>query len=170
MNKTGILISGVICLVAAGAVAATTLSLGSAVGAEAAGMRTASAMLGGHGGRHGNRVRHVCSPMRGEKLEQGISFVENFMNFTMPQQQAWEGLAQALRAGEQTVGDACATMKDGLMPVTATEKLALLETVLSAGLDIVVTVRPAFDKFYGTLNEKQQKSLDDLLSRRHHRG
>ena len=40
MNKTGILISGVIGLVAVGAVAATTLSLGSAVGAEAAGMRT----------------------------------------------------------------------------------------------------------------------------------
>jgi hypothetical protein len=170
MNKTGILISGVIGLVAVGAVAATTLSLSSAVGAEVAGMRTASAMQGGHGWRHGNRMRHICSPMRGEKLGQGISFVEAFMNFTTPQQQAWEGLAQALRAGEQRVGDACGTMKDGQMPVTATEKLALVETVLSAGLDIVVTVRPAFDKFYGTLNDKQQKSLDDLLSRRHHRG
>ena len=170
MNKTGILISGVIGLVAVGAVAATTLSLSSTVGAEVAGMRTASAMQGGYGWRHGNRMRHICSAMGGEKLEQGISFVEAFMNLTTPQQQAWEGLAQALRAGEQRVGDACGTMKDGQMPVTATEKLALVETVLSAGLDIVVTMRPAFYKFYGTLNDKQQKSLDDLLSRRHHRG
>lgn len=171
MGKKGILISGFIGLVAVAGVAATTFSISSAVNAEGAELRSVSAMMGGgHVWRHRNRIQHVCSGMRSEKLEQAITFVENFMNFTTPQQQAWTGLAQALRGGDQRVGEACATLKDGKIPDTAMEKLAMVETMLSAGLDIVVTVRPAFDKFYGTLNEQQQKSLDDLLSRRHHRG
>ncbi len=169
MSKLGILISSAIGLVAVAGVAATTLSLG-AVTMAAAETTAASSMFGRHHGwRHGgNRIARICSPARGEKVEHGIVFVENFMNFTTPQQQAWDGLAQAVRAGNARVDEACATLKDGKMPTSATEKFAMAETVLSAGLDIVMKVRPAFDQFYKTLNSKQQKSLDDLLSRRHH--
>ena len=170
MSKKGILISSAIGLVAIAAVAATTFSLGAATSAFAE-TKTASSMFAGHHGwRHGGkRIAHICSPARSQKIEHGISFVENFMNFTTPQQQAWNGLAQALRAGDGRVEEACSTLKDGEMPKSATAKFAMVETVLSAGLDIVLKVRPAFDKFYDTLNTKQQKSLDDLLSRRHHR-
>jgi len=166
MSTKGILISGAVGLVAVAAIAATTLSLGAATMAEAAG---AGSMFGRHhGGRHGNRIAMICSPARSEKVEHAISFVENFMNFTTPQQQAWTPLAQALRKGDGHVAKACATLKDGKMPTTASGKFAMMETVLSTGLEIVTEVRPAFDKFYNTLNTKQQKSLDDLLSRRHH--
>ncbi len=166
MIKKGIVISGVIGAVAIAIVAATTVSLSSTISAEAAEMRAVTAAFGGHHGRrHGHRLAHMCSDRRSEKVEHAIDFVENFMNFTTPQQQAWSELAQSLRDGDVRVGEACASLKDGKMPITATEKFALLETVLSAGLDIVVKVRPAFDRFYSTLNTKQQKSLDDLLSR-----
>ncbi len=174
MKTKGILISGAIGLVAAAAVAATTLSISGAAGSEGKQMGAASSMFGGghhgwrHGGRHGGRgVAHLCGMVRGEKVEQAISFVDNFMTFTPPQQQAWDKLAQALRASDDRVGAACATLKDGKAPQGASAKLAMVESFLTAGLDVVRRVRPAFDGFYDTLNDKQRKSLDDLLSRRH---
>lgn len=168
MSKTVILISSAIGLVALAAIAATTLSIGSAT-VVAAETKAASVMFGRHHGRRhgGNHIAHICSPARGEKVEQGISFVENFMTFTAPQQQAWDGLAVAIRSGNDRVDEACSTLKDGRLPQSATGKFAMMETVLGAGLEIVTKVRPAFDRFYNTLNSKQRKSLDDLLSRRH---
>lgn len=175
MNTKGILISGAIGLLAVAAIAATTVSLGSGVSAKGAETSTASALFGrghhgwGHGGGRGGRgLAHLCGPVRGEKVEHAISFVDNFMTFTSPQQQAWEGLAGALRAADDRVGLACEGIKDGKPPQSATAKLAMAERFLSAGLDVVQQVRPAFDRFYGTLSDKQQKSLDDLLSRRRH--
>ena len=174
MKIKGILISSAIGLLAVSAVAATTLSLGSAVSAKGAETDAASAMFGGghHGWRHGGGrggMAHFCGPARGKKLEQAISFVDNFMTFTTPQQQAWKELAGALRTGNERVGVACGTLKDGKPPQSATGKLAMAESFLTAGLNVVQQVRPAFDRFYGTLNDKQRKSLDDLLSRRHRR-
>lgn len=173
MQTKGILISGAIGLVAAAAVAATTLSISSASESEGVKSGAASGMFAGghhgwrHGGKHGGRgMAHLCGAVRGEKVEHAISFVDNFMSFTTPQQQAWDELADALRAGDKRVGAACATLKDGKPPEGATAKLAMAESFLSAGLEVVQKVRPAFDRFYGTLNDKQRKALDDLLSRR----
>jgi hypothetical protein len=35
------------------------------------------------------------------------------------------------------------------------------------GLEVVQEVRPAFDRFYGTLSEDQKQALDQLINRRH---
>lgn len=170
MNTKALLISGAVGLVAIAAVTATTLSIGSATENQGTHVGMASAMFAGghHGGRRGGRgMAHLCGMARGEKVEHAISFVENFMSFTGPQQQAWEELAQAVRGGNEKVGEACAELKDGQPPRTAMAKLAMVETFLTTGLDVVQQVRPAFDQFYATLNDKQQKALDDLMSRRH---
>jgi|SaaInl7_135m_RNA_FD_contig_61_1034557_length_1290_multi_21_in_0_out_0_1 hypothetical protein len=176
MKTKGILISSVIGLAAVGAIAATSLSLGSAAHATGSGGHGMSKMFGGghhgmgQGGMGGGRgMAHLCGPARSEKVEHAISFVDDFMTFSGPQKQAWDNLAGALRAGDEKVGAACATFKDGKPPQSATGKLGMAESFLTAGLAVVQQVRPAFDRFYDTLNEKQQKSLDDLLSRRHHR-
>lgn len=176
MKTKGILISSAIGLAAVGAVAATSLSLVSAANATGSERHAASGMSGGghhgwgHGGMRGGRgMAHLCGPTRGEKVAQAISFVDNFMNFTGPQQKAWEELAVALRAGDEKVGEACETLTDGKAPHGAMGKLSMAESFLTAGLNVVQQVRPAFDRFYATLNEMQQKALDDLLSRRHHR-
>ncbi len=176
MKTKGILISSAIGLAAVGAVAATSLSLGSAANATGSERHAASGMSGGghhgwgHGGMRGGRgMAHLCGPARSEKVEHAISFVDNFMTFSGPQKEAWEELAGALRAGDKKVGEACETLKDGKPPQNAMGKMSMAESFLTAGLNVVQQVRPAFDRFYGTLNEKQQKSLDELLSRRHHR-
>ncbi|MDA1099443.1 MAG: Spy/CpxP family protein refolding chaperone [Proteobacteria bacterium] len=174
MNTKSIFISGAVGLVAVAAVVATTLSLGSTVSAKGTEASAASGLFGGdhhgwgHGGGRGGRgMAHLCGPARGEKIAHAISFVDNFLTFTSPQQKAWEELAEALRAGDARIGVACEAFKDGKPPQSATAKLAMAESFLAAGLDVVQQVRPAFDRFYATLNDKQRKSLNDLLSRRH---
>lgn len=39
--------------------------------------------------------------------------------------------------------------------------------MLGAGLDVVRTVRPAFDDFYAVLGPDQRAALDRLIERRH---
>ena len=117
-----------------------------------------------HGGGHG--MMRVCGPQRSEKLEDGIGFVEAFFSFNAEQKTAWTGLASALRDGSEAIGKHCEAMKDGKRETTATGKLARVETMLTAGLEVVQKVRPAFDRFYATLDEKQQAALNKIIDRR----
>ena len=130
---------------------------------------SAAAASGGHhrykrGGRHGMRM--VCSDRRAEKLEDVIGFTEAFFSFNAPQKTAWNGLATALRGGSDAIGKHCDAMKADDGRKSATGKLAQMETMLTAGLEVVQKVRPAFDTVYGTLDEKQQAALDKLIQRR----
>ena len=174
MNRKIAFISAGVGVVAVAAVAATSLSLSPDLGLHAAEASAASAMFGatpagwGHGwrGKHGRGMARLCGEDRGEHLDHMISFVENFMSFTPPQRAAWDDLATALRTGSERVGTACGELKGFDRPHGATEKPALAETLLRTGLDVVVEVRPAFDAFYGTLDDKQKKALDELTSHR----
>lgn len=115
------------------------------------------------GGRHGMRM--ICSDRRAEKVEDAIGFAEAFFTFRGEQKVAWDGLAAALREGSATIGKHCEAMKAEGRQKTATGKFARMETMLTAGLEVVKTVRPAFDKLYATLDEKQQAALDKMISR-----
>jgi|GEM_PF-1030191 len=174
--KTAV-IAGCAGLVAVGMVAATTLSLGNQDGAIAAEAATAG-FAGFHNGfhkagwgRHGRRggLAMMCSEARGERVEEMIAFVENFMAFTPEQRTAWDELAGAVRDGNTEFDQACDQVKDLRDEEAAPARLELVEAFMSTGLDVMRRVRPAFDRFYGTLNETQQKALDDLMRHRRHR-
>jgi LTXXQ motif family protein len=156
----------VLLLVAAGlgglAIAA---GLGAAEGFNAGGYR--------HGWHHGGErggpmLGRLCSDRREDWLDGRIDLVESFVEFTPEQQPAWAALTVALRAGSERVGAACAELS-GTEPGGAGARLARLETMLQAGLDVVHTVRPAFDDFYARLDDDQRAAVDRLLER-HHRG
>jgi hypothetical protein len=117
------------------------------------------------GGRHGG-MRMMCSDRRTEKLDDIIGFTEAFFSFNADQKVAWDGLAAALRDGSDTIGKQCAALKEDGKPLTATDKFARMETMLTAGLQIVQKVRPAFDKLYVTLDKEQQAAIDKLIQRR----
>lgn len=122
----------------------------------------AAASQGGHRDRRG--LHRICSDSRSQKLEGGIEFVEAFFSFNDEQRPAWDALAAALRKGSDAIGRHCATL--GERPSTAPGKLAVLETAMTAGLEVVREVRPAFERFYGTLNEDQRAAIDRLVERR----
>lgn len=119
-------------------------------------------------GRHRGFTR-ICGEQRDERLDDAIEFADAFLRLEPAQTQAWNGLTAALRAGSARIGETCDTVKAGEWPAKAPEKLALAETITTTGLDILREVRPAFDAFYATLDDKQKAALDGLLDRRGHR-
>ncbi|MDX1540727.1 MAG: Spy/CpxP family protein refolding chaperone [Geminicoccaceae bacterium] len=125
----------------------------------------AAHFAGGHHGRgHGMMMGRMCSDQRAEWLDERIAVVESFVDFTPEQEPAWSALKESVRDGSERVGEACASLEgaeDG--PVG---RLARMETMLAAGLDVVQGVRPAFEDFYAVLDEDQQAALDRLIERR----
>ena len=129
----------------------------------------ASAHYRGWGHHRGRGFDRICSDQRAERLENGIEFADAFLRLEPSQTEAWNKLTASLRAGSDRVGKACETLQSGGWPEKAPEKLAALETVMTAGLDIVKEVRPSFDAFYATLDDKQKAALDSVLERHRRR-
>jgi hypothetical protein len=121
------------------------------------------------GGGHGRGLERLCSTQRDEKLENGLTFVESFVDFKPEQAQAWTELATALRAGSASIGQTCGELGSLTIPAHAPDKLALVETLLTKGVAVLGQVRPAFATFYETLDDDQKQAIDRLTSRRHGR-
>lgn len=120
-----------------------------------------------HGWRrgHGRGLARICGEHRDERLETMVEFADAFLKLEPSQTQAWNGLTAALRAGSARIGETCATLNAGDWPTKAPEKLVAVETIAAAGLGILRDVRPAFDAFYATLDDKQKAALDGLFDR-----
>lgn len=131
------------------------------------------ALAGDHRGGHhfrGRGLGQVCSDARSQKVEDVIGFVDAFFMFTPEQAAAWDELVAAVRGGDSKIGTHCGTLKDAGRPSTAPERLALMRTLLAAGLDLVETVYPPFDRFYSSLDAEQQEAIDKLFTWRGMRG
>jgi len=120
----------------------------------------------GYGGPPVGAMFGHCGGAQQERVDHMLGFVEGMMNFTPEQEGAWAGLAGAVRNGSQRMAETCETVAKGQEPETAPEKLAVLEAMLSARLDMLKEVRVAFDSFYATLSDKQREALDDMMKRR----
>lgn len=157
-------------MIGAGAVTMRPSLAGNAVGT----MAKHAGFSGWHGGRHGGRhargMAMVCGDYRDQKLEAAVGFVEGFVGFDANQQAAWKELSAALRDASKSVGGACDRILPADGDATAPQKLAKVQLVIETGLATVKRVRPAFDALYATLNDKQKKALDGLMSHRHHGG
>ncbi len=132
-----------------------------------------AALAGDHRGGHHFRGRglwQVCSDARSQKVEDVIGFVDAFFMFTPEQATAWDELVAAVRGGDSQIDTHCGTLKNAGRPSTAPERLALMRTLLAAGLDLVETVYPPFDRFYSSLDAQQQEAIDKLLTWRGMRG
>ena len=169
MNTRKILIgSGVAAAVLSGAVFAWSTIWPTAPG-YAAGVVARQVDFAGHGGwhrGHGRGMAMICTDRRDRRIEDGLAFVEGFVNFTPDQTTAWSELTQAIRAGSATIGEKCQEMENTDTALSAPDRLARVETLATTGLAILQRIRPAFDRFHATLSDKQKKALDGLMS--HH--
>jgi hypothetical protein len=98
-------------------------------------------------------------------MQRQIGVIEGLMEFTPAQKTAWAELKTAIDSGKETFKKACEARKDGDKPKNAIERFNRHEEAMSTRLAVMKTVKPAFEKFYGTLNEKQQKTVDDMFTR-----
>jgi hypothetical protein len=125
-----------------------------------------------HGGRHwgggawGGPHGGFCAAARSERVEDMLGMVESFVTFTPEQAPAWAGLRDAVRAGSQRFDATCASLREAGEPGDPPARLARLELMLSAGLETLREVRPAFDAFYATLDERQKAAIDRLIAHR----
>ncbi|MCG8546939.1 MAG: Spy/CpxP family protein refolding chaperone [Alphaproteobacteria bacterium] len=140
-------------------------------GLEAAAPAFAGAVHKAHFRGKGGKARKAgfCGKYRGARMERMFGIVEGLMEFNAEQQSAWDNLKTAATDGQEKVEKSCEALKAEDKPRTAPARLDRMQQMLSARLSALQTVRPAFEKFYGTLSEKQQKAIDDLFSRRHGR-
>lgn len=121
---------------------------------------------GHRGGPRGDR----CERGAGGPMERQLGLIEGLMDLSQDQQTALAELKDTLKTGRETMKKACEARKDAGRPKTALEGMNRFEESMSSRLTVMRTVKPAFEKFYGTLSEKQQKAVDDLFTRRGHHG
>jgi hypothetical protein len=117
--------------------------------------------------RRGHGSGFIAAAGDAQTIERLIGFVEGFMSFSEPQQNAWNTLAAVLREQSAHIQQALAAadttgQNDGAPSAAAT--LLRLERMLSSTLEAVGRIRPVFENFYATLDEKQQKALDEYLT------
>lgn len=172
-------------LLAGGAIAAmtaaTAVSVSAAPGDGATGSNPAFAQRPYHGqlhkvrgerdgwrhhgwGRHGPR-RGYCGPRAGGFMERRMDVIQGLMEFTPPQKTAWNDLKSAIKSGQETLQKACDARKDQKRPTNAVERFSRIEQSMSTRLEVMHKVKPAFEKFYGSLSKKQQKAIDDMFAR-----
>jgi len=167
-------------LLAGGAIAAATALSAAAVTAAPAGNGPAGAEPGkgkphhsyqkAHGERHGWREHRRGGGDRCERAGRGmarhVDLIEGLMTFTPEQETAWKELKETMKSGRETLQKSCEARKEEDRPKTALERLNRFESAMATRLSVMQSFKPAFEKFYGTLSEKQQKTIDDLLTRK----
>jgi len=124
---------------------------------------------GGAARGHRRGFQAICGERRNQGIAHGLAFVEGFVNFTAEQTAAWNELGAAIRTGSASIGEKCKELQAAGEPRSAPERLARFEVMATTGLDILKRVRPAFDRFYATLSDKQKQALDGLIEHRHAR-
>lgn len=104
----------------------------------------------------------MCSPRFAGLAEWRIDEIERAVKLTEAQQAALKELRAASTKAAESLAAACPAD----WPKTAGERLGFMEKRMEAMLAAVKTVRPAFDAFYGTLDETQKGRLDAAGPRR----
>jgi len=134
---------------------------------------TARANDPGHGwGMHGDGPRDYaghgwrghdggCGEHTAGFLTHLDGVLPDLMDLSPSQRKSWDDLLASAETARAKVKDACTATAD--RHATAPERLARMETVMTARLDGLREVRPKFDAFYNGLSERQRHGVDELL-------
>lgn len=102
-----------------------------------------------------------------ERIEGRLAFLKTELKITDAQAPAWDKLAETLRNSAETHGKMMQShmqdMHDGsFFKKPLPDRLTFMETMLSARLEQVRSVKTAFDALYGTLTDEQKKEADKI--------
>ncbi|MEM9683028.1 MAG: Spy/CpxP family protein refolding chaperone [Pseudomonadota bacterium] len=164
--------SAVAAATALSAIAVSAAPAGSAQTAAETSKATATPAVRkahGEGKRHGAR-RGACGSRAEARFERRVNLIEGLMEFTPAQQTAWTDLKTTMKSGQETIKKSCEARKEAGKPKTAIERFDRYEDAMATRLSVMRSVKPAFEKFYGTLTEKQQKAVDEMYTRKGRRG
>jgi LTXXQ motif family protein len=151
---------------------------GLAVAAIVGGVAAASAHrhgnFGSGGGMHGGKgmmgmgmMGAVCRGDGAQMADMMMVGLEYKVKPTDAQKPAFEELKAAARAAAAKAQAGCPKKPTDTAegaprtPKAPTERLAMMETGLTAQLEAIRTVRPVAEKFYASLSDEQKKALSE---------
>jgi hypothetical protein len=126
------------------------------------GMMTGPGMMMRGPGMWGSGYGGMCSPRFAGLAEWRIDEIERAVKLTDTQQAA----LKELRAASAKAADSFVAACPSDWPKTGSGRLAVMEKRMETMLAAVKTVRPAFDAFYGSLDETQKARVDAVSPRR----
>lgn len=100
-------------------------------------------------------------------IEGRLAFLKTELKITEAQTAAWAKLADTLRNTAETHGKMMQShmqeMHDGsFLKKPLPDRLAFMETMMSARLEEIRSVKAAFEELYGTLADDQKKVADQI--------
>ncbi|NOX43688.1 MAG: Spy/CpxP family protein refolding chaperone [Gammaproteobacteria bacterium] len=124
------------------------------------------------GNSHDEKMQHIksyCKEDGKQKLQHMVSYIEDRFELSDTQTQEWNKVVNALYSEENTIKVICDKILTKENHETTPARMELMETVVLTGLEAMQRVRPTVEVFYSSLDDKQKRTLDDLLSHRNHR-
>ena len=104
----------------------------------------------------------LCQDRMGQMATWRMDRIEQIVKPTAAQKPAVDELRNELKAAAERTLDGCPTE----FPKTMSARLELMEKRMESMVIAIKSVRPAFDKFYGSLDEQQKARLDNAGPRR----
>ena len=108
--------------------------------------------------------RRLCEPRSVGLTQWRVTWVERVVKPVNAQKAALDELTAASAKAIGMFASACPKRAPRLQ--TSVAQLDMMEKRIEAALQAVKTVRPAFEKFYAALDDKQRERLDELGPKR----
>ncbi|HEX2525055.1 MAG TPA: Spy/CpxP family protein refolding chaperone [Geminicoccus sp.] len=120
---------------------------------------------GSGGGMHrgpGHMMGAFCGPQAGERLEHALTSFESFAKFEGQQQTSWIALRDTLKQAQPQVQEICGEVR-GIRDGNSVDKLTTVQDALTKAAAVVAELQPAYANFYGTLDDAQKRTLDEMF-------
>lgn len=119
--------------------------------------------------KHDEKMQHLksyCKEGSNRKIKHIANYIEDRFEFSEIQSQQWNNVVDALYSEETTIQIICDKILTKENHETTPARMELMETVVLTGLEAMQRIRPIITDFYASLDDKQKRTLDDLLSHR----
>jgi len=118
---------------------------------------------------HITHVKETCQKRGHEQIEHMVNFISEEFELTALQLEKWQAVASAVQGEQQTLDMLCDKFFTKENHATTPARLELAQAVMATGAETLQRLQPAITDFYNSLDETQQRSVDDLIHRKHQR-
>jgi len=119
---------------------------------------------------HIDHVKETCHKRGREKMEHMVYFIENEFELRPLQLEKWQTVVNAIQGEKDTLDILCDKIFTKENHDTTPARLELAQAIMSTGAETLQRIQPAIVDFYNSLDNNQQRSLDNLIHRKrqHH--
>ncbi len=111
---------------------------------------------------HGMAPHRLLCENREALLAGGLAFLRTKLEITGAEEQAWQRFSAAARHSAAALAEPCAALAQQHQPMTLPDRLALVEKMAAAHLQVLQSLQPALADLYSALTPEQRQRLDAL--------